>query len=392
MNILFYRYNSICERDIIKAFETLGHHVHIIDLEVSRKDVTPKETLTLVHNELQKHSYDFVFSINYYPVISEVCNIHHIRYVCWVVDSPVLELFSHSISNPWNRIFLFDSALVSDFAKYNPDCIFYMPLACDIEDKQSVICTASDRSNQKFSHKISFIGSLYSEKNPYVHLRHSSEFMRGYLDSLMDVQQKIYGTYLIDEMITPEILDYFDKNMQRKYLFPEKSYADYRALVSQFYIGTNITVLERTRLLKKLSARYDVDLYTFSDTSVLRDVHVHPGANTVTEMPIIFHNSQINLNLTSRPIRNGIPLRVWDVLGCEGFLLTNYQNDLLAHLSPGEHLDVYTSEEDLLEKTAYYLSHPAICREIAHNGYTFVKEHHSYLIRCNELIEIAFSL
>ena len=392
MNILFYRYNSICERDIIKAFQELGHNVDIIDIEVTRKDVSPKETLTLVHDQLSKCAYDFVFSINFYPIISEVCNIHHIRYVCWIVDSPVLELFSFSISNPWNRIFSFDSALVSDFAKYNPNCIFYLPLACDVEDKQSVISSADKRLTEKFSHKISFIGSLYSEKNPYVHLHHSSEYMKGYLESLMDIQQKIYGTYLIDEMVTPEIVDYFDKNMEKKYLFPEKFHADYKALVSQFYIGTNITVLERTRLLKKISSLYDVDLYTFSDTTVLPDIHVHNGANTVTEMPIIFRNSQINLNLTSRPIRNGVPLRVWDVLGCGGFLLTNYQNDLLQHLVPGEHLDIYTSEEDFCEKVSYYLDHPALCREIAENGLEYVKQHHTYLVRCKELIETAFSI
>lgn len=391
MNILFYRYNSICERDIIKAFEKLGHQVATIDTEIFRKDVTPKETLSLIHNELTLHSYDFVFSINFYPIISEVCNIHHIRYVSWIVDSPVLELFSKSISNPWNRIFLFDSALLSDFAKYNPDCIFYLPLACDVEDKQCYIQHSTANDMEKFTHKISFIGSLYIEKNPYIFLRHDSDYMKGYLDSLMELQQKFYGTYLIDEMITPEIVEYFNRNMKKKYVFPEKSYADDKALISQYYIGTNITVLERTHLLKMLSSLYDVDLYTFSDTKDLPSIHVHHGANTITEMPLIFHQSQINLNLTSRPIRNGVSLRIWDVLGCEGFLLTNYQNDLLQHFTPGEHLDIYTSEEELRDKTAYYLAHPDITKEIAHSGYEYVKNHHTYKIRCNELIRTAFA-
>ena len=221
MIILFYRYNSICERDIIKAFKELGHQVTTIDTEIFRKDVTPKETLSLVHNELTLHSYDFVFSINFYPIISEVCNIHHIRYVSWIVDSPVLELFSKSISNSWNRIFLFDSALLSDFVKYNPDYIFYLPLACDVEDKQSYIQHATAYDMEKFTNKISFIGSLYSEKNPYIYLRDESDYMKGYLDSLMELQQKIYGTYLIDEMITPEIVEYFNRNMEKKYVFPK---------------------------------------------------------------------------------------------------------------------------------------------------------------------------
>lgn len=278
MNILFYRYNSICERDIIKAFEGLGHQVTTINTEIFRKDVTPKETLSLVHNELTLHSYDFVFSINFYPIISEVCNIHHIRYISWIVDSPVLELFSKSISNQWNRIFLFDSALLSDFGKYNPDYIFYLPLACDVEDKQSYIQHAYASDIAKFTHQISFIGSLYSEKNPYSNLQHNSEYMKGYLDSLMDLQQKIYGSYLIDEMITPNIVQYFKENIENMYIFPEKSYADYNALISQYYIGNNITVLERIHLLKVLSSIYNVDLYTYSDTKNLPSIHVHHGA------------------------------------------------------------------------------------------------------------------
>lgn len=392
MNILFYRYNSICERDIIKAFETLGHSVKTIDTEIYRKDVTAKETLELVHTELSNSYYDFVFSINFYPIISEVCNIHQVRYLCWIVDSPVLELFSKSLSNDCNRVFLFDTALLNDFQHYNPEHIFYLPLACDVDDKQSYIAHASAAQLQKFSHQISFIGSLYSEKNPYIYLKHTSEYMRGYLDSIMAVQQKIYGAYLIDDMITNDIINYFDKNISKKYIFPEKSNTDYKALVSQYYIGTNITVLERTHLLKELSKRYDVDLYTYSDTSALPDIHVHNGANTVTEMPIIFNKSQINLNLTSRPIRNGVPLRVWDVLGCAGFLLTNYQNDLYMHLTPGEHLDVYSSEEEFFDKVSYYLSRPSLCNEIAQNGCEFVKANHNYTIRCDELISLAFSI
>ena len=140
-----------------------------------------------------------------------------------------------------------------------------------------------------------------------------------------------------------------------------------------------------------LSSIYNVDLYTYSDTKNLPSIHAHPGANAIKEMPVIFHQSQINLNLTSHPIRNGVSLRVWDVLGCEGFLLTNYQNDLMQHFILGEHLDIYTSEEELRDKAAYYLAHPAITKEIAHNGYEYVKNHHTYKIRCDELIRTAFA-
>ena len=74
-------------------------------------------------------------------------------------------------------------------------------------------------------------------------------------------------------------------------------------------------------------------------------------------MPLIFHYSKINLNITSKSIRSGLPLRIFDILGCGGFLLTNYQPELSNYFTPGYDLVCYSSEDELLEKTEYYLSH-----------------------------------
>ena len=82
MNILCYRYGSIVEPDIIDGFKELGNQVSEICLEIYNKNTTPLEGLTALKDELMRHSYDFVFSINFYPFIAEVCNIFQIRR-CW---------------------------------------------------------------------------------------------------------------------------------------------------------------------------------------------------------------------------------------------------------------------------------------------------------------------
>lgn len=94
MNILFYRYGSICEPDIIQSLKGLGNNVDEITVEIYNKDFTPSEGVRLLTDTLFAHSYDFIFSINFYPFISEVCNIFHLRYICWTVDSPIAELYS----------------------------------------------------------------------------------------------------------------------------------------------------------------------------------------------------------------------------------------------------------------------------------------------------------
>ena len=85
---------------------------------------------------------------------------------------------------------------------------------------------------------------------------------------------------------------------------------------------------ERTLLLKELSKQHKVTLFTNSDTTSLSSVQCKGYANYYTEMPIIFHKSAINLNITYRAIQSGISLRAFDVMGAGGFLLSGYQPEL----------------------------------------------------------------
>ena len=76
-----------------------------------------------------------------------------------------------------------------------------------------------------------------------------------------------------------------------------------------------------------------------------------------SEMPLIFHNSKINLNITLRSIQSGIPLRCMDIMGAGGFLLTNFQADLLDYFIPDEDFVYYEDQNDLIKKVDYYLEH-----------------------------------
>ena len=73
MNILFYQYGSICEPDIMEGFEELGFHVDSISEEIKNKSLTGKEQIQLINQALSKRDYQFVFTINFYPAISECC-------------------------------------------------------------------------------------------------------------------------------------------------------------------------------------------------------------------------------------------------------------------------------------------------------------------------------
>lgn len=384
MNILFYRYNSICEPDIIAIMKRLGHTVTEITEEMRNKELDARGQMNLVSAELKKQESQIVFSINFFPVVSEVCNIFHIPYVCWIVDSPVMELYSHSIRNSWNRIFLFDYALYEEYRGENPKRIFYLPLGADYERLDSLIETITEEDRKKYSADISFIGSLYTEKCPYNHLKEES-WLKGYLDGVIEAQTKVYGYNFLEECITEEVLQQF-KEKAPFYQFPEKANHNDRAAMAHLYLGNKVTEQERLRLLKRVSEEYSLDLYTASDFSPLPKANYRGLAKSATEMPKIFHLSKINLNFTSKPIRTGLPLRLWDILGAGGFVLTNFQSEIPEYFEVGKELDIYASEEELIEKIRYYLEHEEERQTIARNGYQKAKEQYSLELRVKQIL------
>ena len=391
MNILFYRYGSICEEDILKCFAESGHNCKTIEDEIADKSITGADTLKLVDNALTNGSYDCVFTINFFPAISDLCNVYHIRYISWIVDSPVLELFSASISNSWNRVFVFDRSQYEDIKTLNPGCIFHYPLAVDTKSKQEVIAAAKhDAGLERFRCDISFVGSLYSEKDPMKSLSDEPEYLRGYLEGLCEAQLRVYGYYFIPELLTDNVINDFKSRVPDYYTMKSDNHLTDRIVIGQYYLGNHITAMERQRLIAYIAERFPIDVYTRSDTRRIIKANCRGGCKTLTEMPLIFNESRININPTSKAIRSGVPLRVFDIFACEGFMISNFQPEMCELFVPGEDFIFYDSIEQIPEFIDYYLNHEKERTEIAYNAYTKVREEYSYLKRLNGLLLRAF--
>lgn len=387
MEILFYRYNSICEPDILQVFTNFGITVHTEELEMHKKQVSPRECAEKVSEWIIKYPLAFVFSINFFPAVSYTCEKLKVSYVCWSVDSPVPELFSNALKNRYNRIFLFDRAQYDFFSPVNPDCIYYLPLATNVKRWEKAVLDMTEDDYDTYGADVSFVGSLYTEKCKFDALK-LSDHTRGFIDGLMEAQLKVYGCNFIPESLTEEVVREIAEADPAFYK-SDDVYADMsRYLVAHQYIGMKLAAVERERTLQRLSEHFDVTLYTRSDASRLSRVHCKGGVSTLTEMPKAFQASKINLNMTMRPIETGLSLRIWDIMGCGGFLLTNYQAEIPDYFEIGRDLETYESMEELEEKVHYYLSHDEERVEIAINGYEKVAKYHTYEIRLTQMLKI----
>ena len=99
------------------------------------------------------------------------------------------------------------------------------------------------------------------------------------------------------------------------------------------------------------------------------------------EMVRVYRQTRIVFNPAwSSDDRHRIPqtkLRHFEVPGCGAFQLTNFNPELAELLVPGEEVAFYESDEDLVEKVAYFLCNDDAREEIARRGHQRVLSEHT---------------
>lgn len=383
MTILYIEWNSFGNEDMKEAFQAEGHT--LICFPFSNKEGRHDETVESSLMEVLRHkSPDIAFSFNYFPLVSNVCKKADIPYISWIYDSPYVMLYSYTVINPCNTIYVFDKALCQEFNQSGISTVHYLPMAANTDrlDRLSPACTAPAQSPARY--EISFVGSLYTEKhNFFERMTTLSDYTKGYLDALMSMQMQVQGYNFIQDSLSPIMEDLYhslpmDPNTDgvetREYLY------------SQYVINRKITGLERADLLKAITEHHPLDLFTHDKNYSLPNLINHGPVDNVTQMPLVFKQSKINLNISLRSIKSGIPQRAFDIMGSGGFLLSNYQADFLDDFIPGEDFDYYESKEDLLAKIDYYLAHDDVRRAIAGSGHNKITASHTYRHRVREML------
>lgn len=152
-------------------------------------------------------------------------------------------------------------------------------------------------------------------------------------------------------------------------------------------LGFKIAEVERRRALIELSKRYHVNVYSNSDVSDMLRIQYCGSVDYWSELPQVFRMSKINLNFTIPNIKSGIPLRVWDVLGAGGFLMTNYQAEIPYYFKEGEDLVCFDGINDLCEKQNI-IWHMRKNVWQSQKWLSKVREHHNYIERINTMLDI----
>ena len=389
--LLFLYWDScFCCTDFLEAIadhyeENNDIQVRIVDIQ--DPDLMDRDVLiSTIETNISSFKADSLFSFGFFPVISQECQKIGILYLSWVFDSPVVNLYHRSARNDVNRIFLFDSNMVDELLQLGYLHVYYLPMAVNPRRLEQFI--PRDEEQRKYSAEVSFVGSLYSDKNSFYDdmVSRLSDHSHGYLDGLLNAQSLIYGYSFLQKCLPQDILN----EMTEKYPLPltERGEESTEWLYSEYVLARKLTSIERKEIISGLGRIIPFRLYTTEKDFMCVGVENCGEVDYFNEMPYVFKCSKINLNITLRSIQKGIPLRVFDIMGCGGFLLTDYREDMLALFTPGEDYIYWEDKEQIPELVQYYLSHDDERRSIAENGKNTVIKFHTFRHRFEKMLQI----
>lgn len=381
--ILIYKWRAYPYADVCEALERMGHSIISVDKEPVNYDEDPELEAYLL-KKVQEEKCDFVFTMNYFAFLTSVCEMAQIPYVIWTCDNPLISMYHQKIFSKWNYIFTFDETNYLEFKGMGIEHIWYLPLAVNTPRLEYLFENATDLS--RYENEVAFVGSLY-EKNTYDELKDRlPDYLKGYFDAAIWAQQCISGGNILEEMLTVSILEQLQEHFKLEK--SEESFSDLGLIFSTTVLGFKTAASQRQQAMVELSKKYPVTIYSNSDTKHLLRIKYGGSLDYWSEMPKVFRGSKINLNFTIPNIKSGLPLRIWDVLGAGGFLLTNYQAEIPRYFEHKKDLVCFESIDELSELVGYYLSHEEERKEIARNGYDKVKQYHSYENRMKYILEV----
>ncbi|MBR0091910.1 MAG: glycosyltransferase [Lachnospiraceae bacterium] len=375
LKILLFEQQNILETDMLWAFLELGYEgLRIAEVRVPDAEYTEDDVAQILQ-EMQED--DLVVTKDFSSAVAEACHRASCLYLSWVHDSPQRALYMKEALYETNRVFVFDRAQLERMRKLGIPHVEYMPLGTNVTRVAAL--HISEQDLKTYGADISFVGNLYDEVDRSYFFEGLSPAVRAEAEQFLRNKSgnwhegaTVYQP--LSEQAQEEMFSLISHEGLERYSLP-------REMLIQLLVFTReIAKRDRIEALTRLSGKYDTRLYTSVPErarKLLPGVDVHGGVDYETEMPKVFHASRINLNLTMPSIETGVPLRIFDIMGAGGFVMSNEQAEIGELFKKDEEIVTFRDFDEMEEKAAYYLSHEEIRKRIALKGWRKVTESYS---------------
>lgn len=383
MKILYLRNTRQYHLDVIEVLKKRGHQLMIETIADDDREVLKGFTQNRENNLLQKiqtADWDILFSLDYYPCISMLCETIKKRYVSWCLEPPFSNLYSSSIINSGNLIFTADRWLAESFRKEGISNISYLSEGVNIDRCNRI---REELKEEKDTLKCSMIGEIREPSwQELFQTEHLLDATLGYLEGLTASQALIYG-YDFWQNRLPEYL-YHDLVNNSKLRPGHDSIQEIQQYYAEQCFYPKTTAVDRNFALKVLSKVYRVNICSKETDSGQTNITNHGEVLPQKKQELIW-KSRVNLQIAPRGFKDGIYGQALQIMGMRSFLITDYRRALEEEFVPGKDFIIFEDMKHLVHCAGYYLEHSKEREEIALSAYEKIEKNYSLEQRIEEI-------
>lgn len=386
MRIAVAYFTELKKEDLVWALLQAGYDAKLIDLPISIYSISQSDAQSYA-DFVRENNIEAVLTYDFSAALSDGCQMCGIPYISWIYDCPQKALYEKAVSNECNYIFSFDKRQVEIIRRYGGKHVFYQPLGTNIFRNSRTVITKADKA--KYSCDISFVGNLFTDGiYELCEAVATGNTKCEYDQILRDAYDKWDGVDRIHNKLSDAAIDNL-LDIGRKELTQ-----DFRMNLDDYFgarlLAYKLAEKERTSMLSRL-ASYGIKFYTGEKSISIPGITLLPPIDYMEELPKLYNLSKININITLHSITEGIPLRVFDIMGAGGFVLSNYQPAIEEEFEIDKEIVVYRDLDEMEDKVRYYLSHENARQKIAISGNRAVTERFNNEKQVKYMIEKVFS-
>lgn len=336
----------------------------------------------------------FFAVVNYRRGMAEFCEGLDLPLLAWEVDPFMDRLPPLRTRAKRSFLFTYRAADVPAFRAAGFTRAEYLPLAANPKRRRPLRLTPEERA--RYAAPVTFVGSSLvgsAEEarvrflRRYLRLRPGDEAFRKAvvqrMEAVLAEQRRDYTTFRIPDLFAERFHD-----LERESAAAGAGGEDPVKLLAE-------TAASEKRLLYA-GALAPLGIAVYGDEGWKRlepaGVRYRGPAAHGRELTRIYCAARINLDIGRLYQTDMVPMRVFDVLACGGFLLAEYTEALAALFTPGREVECFRGKEELREKAAFYLDHPDSAREIAKRGMEKVRTLHTVQDRLRHMLGVLASV
>ncbi len=368
------------------------------DLEDALRDegyrVFPLDATVLAPEEMSGHVRALrprvVAAINYKNGLAEFCAAEGVPLVSWEIDPTTDRVAPLASKAPGAHIFTYRAAQVAEFEGAGFTHVEYLPLASNPERRAPPAADADDEKN--YGVPVAFVGASLRDQvdKHYLSLVKIVEAARGRgggvladfdrrLGGILEAQSQDFSRYLI-----PELWPRFFGDFGLPTGGPGE---DPMQLVAE--------IAAADKRLAYVAMLADRGVHVWGDEGFAPiaelGVQYRGPAGHFHELNKIYGHARINVDIGRLYQSDIVTMRVFDVLACGGFVLTEWNEALAALFDVGREIETYRTVDEMLAKVDHYAAHPGEARAIAERGRARVLRDHTIRARVQYMLRTVFA-